>query len=481
MRNMHALISCAMMQGSATVIERLQEIVGGGHVLTGDVDVAPYVVDWRGRYRGNARAVVQPASTDQVARVVRACAELAVPIVPQGGNTGMCGAATPDRSGDEVVLSLARMRAIRALDAANATITVEAGVTLADVQQAARDAGMLFPLSLASEGSCTIGGNLSTNAGGTAVLRYGNARELVLGVEVVLADGRIWNGLRGLRKDNTGYDLKQLFVGSEGTLGIVTAAVLKLYPAPSARVTALAAVADVAHAVELLRAMKHALGDRLTGFELISGFALHLSRKHHPGSPDPLPGHPWYVLLQVDDSGDVALADVVESALSRTAENALIVDATIAQSQEQADRLWSLRENISEAQRREGQNVKHDISLPISAIAPFTRDAENAIVAAFPGARVVVFGHLGDGNLHYNVAAPEGADAQQFLANTRAINRIVHDRVVAAGGSISAEHGIGVLKRDELAHYKTPLELELMRRIKSALDPRGLLNPGKVL
>jgi len=481
MRNMHALISCAMMQGSATVIERLQEIVGGGHVLTGDVDVAPYVVDWRGRYRGNARAVVQPASTDQVARVVRACAELAVPIVPQGGNTGMCGAATPDRSGDEVVLSLARMRAIRALDAANATITVEAGVTLADVQQAARDAGMLFPLSLASEGSCTIGGNLSTNAGGTAVLRYGNARELVLGVEVVLADGRIWNGLRGLRKDNTGYDLKQLFVGSEGTLGIVTAAVLKLYPAPSARVTALAAVADVAHAVELLRAMKHALGDRLTGFELISGFALHLSRKHHPGSPDPLPGHPWYVLLQVDDSGDVALADAVERALSRTAENALIVDATIAQSQEQADRLWSLRENISEAQRREGQNVKHDISLPISAIAPFTRDAENAIVAAFPGARVVVFGHLGDGNLHYNVAAPEGADAQQFLANTRAINRIVHDRVVAAGGSISAEHGIGVLKRDELAHYKTPLELELMRRIKSALDPRGLLNPGKVL
>ena len=481
MRNMHALISCAMMQGSATVIERLQEIVGGGHVLTGDVDVAPYVVDWRGRYRGNARAVVQPASTDQVARVVRACAELAVPIVPQGGNTGMCGAATPDRSGDEVVLSLARMRAIRALDAANATITVEAGVTLADVQQAARDAGMLFPLSLASEGSCTIGGNLSTNAGGTAVLRYGNARELVLGVEVVLADGRIWNGLRGLRKDNTGYDLKQLFVGSEGTLGIVTAAVLKLYPAPSARVTALAAVADVAHAVELLRAMKHALGDRLTGFELISGFALHLSRKHHPGSPDPLPGHPWYVLLQVDDSGDVALADAVERALSRTAENALIVDATIAQSQEQADRLWSLRENISEAQRREGQNVKHDISLPISAIAPFTRDAENAIVAAFPGARVVVFGHLGDGNLHYNVAAPECVDAQQFLANTPAINRIVHDRVVAAGGSISAEHGIGVLKRDELAHYKTPLELELMRRIKSALDPRGLLNPGKVL
>ena len=257
-----------MMQGFATVFERLQQIVGGDHVLTRDADVAPYVVDWRGRYRGSARAVVQPASTDQVARVVRACAELAVPIVPQGGNTGMCGAATPDRSGDEVVLSLARIRAIRALDAANATITVEAGVTLADVQQTARDAGMLFPLSLASEGSCTIGGNLSTNAGGTAVLRYGNARELVLGVEVVLADGRVWNGLRGLRKDNSGYDLKQLFVGSEGTLGIVTAAVLKLFPAPTARVTALAAVADVAHAVDLLRVIKHTLGDRLTGFDL---------------------------------------------------------------------------------------------------------------------------------------------------------------------------------------------------------------------
>ena len=470
-----------MTEGSATVIERLQRIVGADHVLTRDADVAPYVVDWRGRYHGIARAVVRPSSTDEVARVVHACAELHVPIVPQGGNTGMCGAATPDRSHHEVVLSLGRMRGIRRVDAANATMTVEAGVTLADVQRAARGANLLFPLSLASEGSCTIGGNVSTNAGGTAVLRYGNTRELVLGVEVVLADGRVWNGLRGLRKDNAGYDLKQLFIGSEGTLGIVTAAVLKLFAVPTARVTALAAVADVAHAVDLLRTMRHRLGDRLTGFELISGFALFLSRRHHPGSPDPLPGHPWYVLLQVDDSGDAALEGAVERALGYAADEALIADATIAQSQEQAGRLWSLRENISEAQRREGQNVKHDISLPISAIAPFTRATEDAIVAAFPGARVVVFGHLGDGNLHYNVAAPEGVDSQQFLANTAAINRIVHDRVVAAGGSISAEHGIGVLKRAELAHYKEPLELELMRRIKDALDPRGLLNPGKVL
>ena len=471
-----------MTQASATVVDRLQQIVGAAHVLTADADVAPYVVDWRGRYHGVARAVVRPASSAEVAAVVEACAQARTPIVPQGGNTGMCGAATPDRGGDAIVLSLGRMRAIREIDAASATITVEAGVTLAEVQQAAHAAGMLFPLSLASEGSCTIGGNLSTNAGGTAVLRYGNARELVLGVEVVLADGRILHALRGLRKDNTGYDLKQLFVGSEGTLGIVTAAVLKLFPAPRARVTALAAMRDVAQAVELLRAMKDALGDRLTGFELISGFALHLSRKHHPGSADPLPGHPWYALLQVDDSSpDASLEDVVETALGRAAEAGLIVDATIAQSQDQADRLWSLRENISEAQRREGQNIKHDISLPISAIAAFARDAEAAIVAAFPGTRVVVFGHLGDGNLHYNVAAPEDTDARRFLANTPEINRIVHDRVVALGGSISAEHGIGVLKRDELAHYKSALELELMRRIKSALDPQGLLNPGKVL
>jgi FAD/FMN-containing dehydrogenase len=470
-----------MTNTGATTIERLTGIVGAHHVLTSAADVAPYVVDWRGRYHGAARAVVQPASTTEVAAVVRACAETGVAIVPQGGNTGMCGAATPDAGGSEVVLSLARMRTIRGIDRANATITVDAGVVLADVQRAAHAEGLLFPLSLASEGSCTIGGNLSTNAGGTAVLRYGNARELVLGVEAVLADGNVLNGLRGLRKDNTGYDLKQLFIGSEGTLGIITAAVLKLFALPRSRVTALAGVAGIAQAVELLRTMQQALGDRLTGFELISGFALHLSQKHHAGSPDPLPGHPWYVLLQVDDSGDMALADTVERALTSAAERDIVTDATIAQSQEQAARLWALRENISEAQRREGQNIKHDISLPISAIAQFTAAAQTAIVSAFPGARVVVFGHLGDGNLHYNVAAPEGCDAREFLANTPQVNRIVHDRVVAAGGSISAEHGIGQLKRDELAHYKSPVELALMRRIKAALDPQGLLNPGKVL
>jgi FAD/FMN-containing dehydrogenase len=471
-----------MLNTAATVLERLKEAVGHRDVLTMPADVEPYVVDCRDRYRGAAFAVVRPATTAEVASVVSICAEARVPLVPQGGNTGMCGAATPDTTGSEIVLSLARMRAIRSLDRMNATITAEAGVTLKAVQDAAREAGLLFPLSLASEGSCTIGGNLSTNAGGTAVLRYGNARDLVLGAEVVLADGRVWNGLRGLRKDNTGYDLKQLFIGSEGTLGIITAAVLKLFATPRTRVTALAAIGGVAQAVELLRAVKQALGDRLTGFELISGFALQLVRKRHPDLPDPLPGHAWYALLQIDDSAaDVPLAALVEAALARAAEAGLVIDATIAQSQQQADRLWALRENISEAQRREGPNVKHDISLPISAIAAFTDEAAGAIGAAFPGARVVVFGHLGDGNLHYNVAAPEGTAAQAFLAHTPAINRIVHDRVVAAGGSISAEHGIGQLKRDELAHYKEALDLELMRRIKTALDPRGLLNPGKVL
>ena len=471
-----------MTNTGATTIERLAGIVGASHVLTSAADVAPYVVDWRGRYHGAARAVVRPANTSEVAAVVRACADAGVAIVAQGGNTGMCGAATPDASGSEIVLSLSRMRTIRAIDRANATITVEAGVVLADVQRAAQAEGLLFPLSLASEGTCTVGGNLSTNAGGIAVLRYGNARELVLGVEAVLADGSVWDGLRGLRKDNTGYDLKQLFIGSEGTLGIVTAAVLKLFAAATTRVTALAAFASVAQAIEFLRFMKRALGDRLVGFELVSGIALRLSRKHHPSLPDPLPGHDWYVLVQANDSAaESPLGSQMEVACADAATANVIVDATIAQSQEQADRLWALRENISEAQRREGPNIKHDISLPISAIPPFLDDAAAALASALPGAQLVTFGHLGDGNLHYNVAAPPGEAAERFLANTDEVNRIVHDRVVAAGGSISAEHGIGQLKRGELAHYKAPLELEMMRRIKAALDPAGLLNPGKVL
>ena len=471
-----------MAVDDATLLDALARIVGRENVLSSPADVAPYIVDWRGRYHGAARAVVRPATTGEVAAIVIRCSESRVPIVPQGGNTGMCGGATPDQSGLEIVLSLARMRTIRAVDRQNATITVEAGATLAAVQGAAAEAGLFFPLSLASEGSCTIGGNLSTNAGGTAVLRYGNARDLVLGVEVVLADGRVWDGLRGLRKDNTGYDVKQLFIGSEGTLGIVTAATLKLFAAAKTRLTALAAVADVARAVALLQAMKQALGDRLVGFELMSGDSLALSRKHHPDLPDPLPGHAWYVLIQASDSSPRApLASQVEEAFAEASADGTLADATIAQSEDQADRLWALRENISEAQRREGPNIKHDISLPISAIPAFLADCAAALARALPGARLVTFGHLGDGNLHYNVAAPVGASGQAFIENTPLANRIVHDRVAAAGGSISAEHGIGQLKRHELTRYKSDVELDLMRRLKAVLDPLGLLNPGKVL
>jgi len=470
-----------MEDPGATLLSRLTAAVGKPNVLTAPTDTEPYLMDWRGRYRGAARAVVRPGSTEEVAAVVGICVDEGAPMVAQGGNTGMCGGATPHADGDEVVVSLARMNRIRGLDRDNATLTVEAGVTLAAAQQAAVEAGLFFPLSLAAEGSCTIGGNLSTNAGGTAVLRFGNARELVLGIEAVVADGRVWNGLRGLRKDNSGYDLKQLFIGGEGTLGIVTAAVLKLFPAPRTRVTAFAAVADVARAVALLRHVTQAVGDRLTGFELISDFALSLARKHHPALPDPLPGHPWYVLLQIDDTVESSAQPPVEDALAAAAEAGLVLEATVAQTQEQAGKLWALRENISEGQRREGPNIKHDISLPVSAIPAFLTRAEQALRAALPGVRFVIFGHLGDGNLHYNLSAPSGGDAGAFMKNESLANRIVYDLVDDARGSISAEHGIGQLKRVELARYKSEIEIELMRRIKTAFDPRGLFNPGKVL
>jgi FAD/FMN-containing dehydrogenase len=471
-----------MAEIGATVQARLKGIVGDANVLSADEDVAPYLTDWRDRFHGTALAVVRPATTDEVAAVVTACAGFHVGIVPQGGNTGMCGGATPDATGTEIVLSLSRLNRIRALDAANATVTAEAGVPLAAVHAAAAGAGLLFPLSLASEGSCTIGGNLSTNAGGTAVLRFGNARDLTLGIEVVLADGRIWNGLRALRKDNTGYDLKQLFIGGEGTLGIVTAATLKLFPAPRTQVTALCAVPSVGAAVELLSRLRSALGDRLTGFELISAFAMSLSVRHHAATPHPLPGHPWYVLVQADDSAaDAPLAALAEAALMSAVGDAIVLDAVIAQSREQAGKLWSLRENISEAQRREGPNIKHDISLPVSAIPDFLPECDAALAGAFPGSRLVVFGHLGDGNLHYNLSAPEGHAAQPFLANAEAANRIVHDCVARFHGSFSAEHGVGQLKRSELVRYKSGLELEMMRAVKAAFDPTNLMNPGKIL
>ena len=471
-----------MAESAGPLLPALKAIVGDTHVLTSAADSAPYLTDWRGRYHGQALAVVRPGSTAEVAAVVRCCAEVGVAIVPQGGNTGLCGGATPHAEGEELLVSLTRLNRVRAIDADNATMTVEAGVPLAGVQDAAAHAGLLFPLSLAAEGSCLIGGNLSTNAGGTAVLRYGNARDLVLGLEVVLADGRVWDGLKGLRKDNTGYDLKQLFLGSEGTLGIITAAVLKLFPRPRSSVTAWAAAADVASAVKLLRAMRTALGDRLTGFELVSADCVTLARAQFPSLPDPLPGHAWFALIQADDAAaGASLISEVETALADAISDETARDAIIAQSDMQAAALWALREHIPEAQRLEGPNVKHDISVPVSRIPDFLDQARVALDAVFPGVRYVVFGHLGDGNLHYNLSAPPGGDAAAFVAATPRANRIVYDLTAEHGGSFSAEHGVGQMKREELLRYKPAIEVELMRRVKRALDPAGLLNPGKVV
>src|SRR5208283_512114 len=471
-----------MAESAAPLLATLRAIVGEANVLTSDSDVAPYLTDWRDRYHGRARAVVRPSTTAEVAAVMRCCAEHGVAVVPQGGNTGLCGGATPDEAGGEVVVSLSRLNRVRAIDADNATLTVEAGMPLERVQQAAAAAGLLFPLSLAAEGSCAIGGNLATNAGGTAVLRYGNARELVLGLEVVLADGRIWNGLKGLRKDNSGYDVKQIFLGSEGTLGIITAAVLKLFPRPRTSATAWAALADVDAAIALLARMRSALGDRLTGFELVARACVDLVCARFPTLPDALPDHAWYVLLQADDPAlDSPLATQLEAALGAAVEECVVGDVVIAQSVQQAQALWSLREYISEAQRLEGPNIKHDISLPVSNIPAFLAQAQAELDAALKSVRYIVFGHLGDGNLHYNLSAPAGADAHSFFAQAPRANRIVYDLVARLGGSFSAEHGIGRLKREELERYKPAVEVDLMRRIKDALDPDDLLNPGKVV
>ena len=455
---------------------------GIGRVWTDPTETAGFLLDWRKRHRGAARAVVQPGSTEEVATLVRWCATHRIPLVPQGGNTGLTGGSVPDDSGQAVLLSLARMNRIRAIDPINNTVTAEAGVVLQTLQAAAHEAGRLFPLSLAAEGSCTLGGNLSTNAGGTAVLRYGNARELCLGLEVVTAQGEIWDGLRGLRKDNTGYALRDLFIGAEGTLGVITAATMKLYPQPRAQLTALAAVASPQAALRLLERAQSMLGPALTGFELMSAFCLELVQRHFPEGPLPLPGSPWVVLLESSDAEGAEHATarfhaLLEAAMERDA----VTDAVVAQSIAQSRQFWRLRENISEAQAHEGKNIKHDISVPISAIGRFVPETDALLAQRFPGVRMVVFGHLGDGNLHYNVSPPLGMEESAFLALQPAINETVHDAVAACGGSISAEHGIGVLRRDALPRYKSPVELDLMRAIKQALDPLGLMNPGKML
>ncbi|ABM94382.1 FAD-binding oxidoreductase [Methylibium petroleiphilum] len=467
---------------SASLLDALRAALGPAQVLT-DGDRSAWEIDWRKRYHGKALAVVRPGSAAEVAAVVRACVAHGTSLVPQGGNTGLVGGGVPDGSGRQVLLSLARLNRVRAIDAANSTMTVEAGCVLQAVQEAAAAQSLLFPLSLAAEGSCTIGGNLATNAGGTQVLRYGNARELCLGLEVVTAAGEIWDGLSGLRKDNTGYDLRDLYIGSEGTLGVITAATLKLHPQPAARCTALAACATLADAVALLQRAQARLGAGLTGFEVMGRFALSLVEKHFPALPRPLAPSPWTVLLEQSDIEDEAHArGLFEGLLESALEAGTIVDAAVAESVQQSRQLWHLRESIPLAQAEEGLNIKHDIALPVSRIPDFVVTTDALLQAAVPGARLVNFGHLGDGNLHYNVQAPEGIDAAAFLrGHEPAVNRIVYDAVQAHGGSISAEHGIGALKREELQHYESPVALALMRSIKQALDPQGLMNPGRLL
>ncbi|BAO30420.1 FAD-binding oxidoreductase [Sulfuritalea hydrogenivorans] len=467
---------------SADFHRELGLIIGASRVLVAADDVAPFCTDWRGRYSGNALCVALPGSTEEVAAVVRACVAAGVAVVPQGGNTGLCGGATP--TGGEVVVSLRRMNRIRAVDADNNSITVEAGCTLHAVQEAAREADRLFPLSLAAEGSATIGGNLSTNAGGVQVLRYGNARELTLGLEVVLADGRIWNGLRALRKDNTGYDLKHLFIGAEGTLGLITAATLKLFPRPRTHATAWVAVPDPASAVRLLGRLRDAAGDNVTAFEIVGRPALELVLRHIPNARDPLLGKPaWQVLIELGGSSDMGgdLSATLERALEAAAEDGIVNDAVLATSEAQTAALWALRENVSEAQKIEGISIKHDIAVPVSCIAEFIARADAALRAAFPEVRIVCFGHIGDGNLHYNQSRSDAQSNDEFIAQTGAVNRIVHDLVHGLGGSISAEHGLGQLKREEVLRYKSQTEMDLMRAVKQALDPRGLMNPGKLL
>ena len=468
---------------SQIFLDQLRSICGPDHVLT-EGDLSAWEVDWRKRSHGKALAVVRPGNTDEVAQVVKACVSARVSLVPQGGNTGLVVGSTPDDSGSQLVLSLQRLHAVREIDAANLTITVEAGCVLQHLQEAALQAGFLFPLSLAAEGSCTLGGNLATNAGGTQVLRYGNARELCLGLEVVTAAGEVWHGLSGLRKDNTGYDLRDLYIGSEGTLGVITAATLKLYPLPAARLTAWAAVASMDEAVALLGLAQQHLGASLTGFEVMGQFALSLVVKHFAQLKVPFHDSAAFgVLLECSDQESEAHARAqFERLLEAALAKGCISDAVVAESLAQARQLWHVRESIPLAQAEEGLNIKHDISVPVSRIPEFVRSTDALLQQAIPGVRLVNFGHLGDGNLHYNVQAPAGVDAAVFMREREdVVNTLVFDAVQRFGGSISAEHGVGTLKVSKLEQHKSPVALSLMRSIKTALDPHNLMNPGKLL
>lgn len=467
---------------SAASLEGLKAIVGPKGYIDDAPGMAAYLNDTRDLFHGASLLVLRPANTEEVAAIVALCSEAGIGIVPQGGNTGLVGGSVPTSSGREIVLSLARMNRVRDIDAINYTMTVEAGCVLAEVQQAARDAGRFFPLSLAAEGSCQIGGNLSTNAGGTAVLRYGNARELALGLEVVLPSGEIWNGLRRLRKDNTGYDLKQLFLGAEGSLGVVTAAVLKLFPLPVDSATALVAMPDVAAAPKLLAQLREASGDAITTFEYMQRACLDILATHTDlGDPmDEVYAH--YALVELTSSRrDAGLHALLERVLESAFEEGIAENAVIAASGAQAERLWRMRETLPEAQKNLGAGIKHDVSVPVSSVAEFLAKATVAAKKEIPGVRVVPFGHMGDGNIHFNLSQPKAEDRKTFLARTEAIEHVIHDIAVDMAGSFSAEHGVGVLKRGELHRYKAPAEIEMMRAVKRTLDPNGIMNRGKVL
>jgi FAD/FMN-containing dehydrogenase len=471
------------MSIAGATLDRLRALVGPQGFLDRPTDVEPFIVDHRKLYRGATPLVLRPGSTEQIAAIMKLCNEARIGVVPVGGNTSYCGGATPSADGSQVVLSLARMRRIRALDPANFAMIAEAGCVLAEIQAAAASVDRLFPMSLGSEGSCQLGGNLSTNAGGTAVLRYGMMRDLILGLEVVLPDGRVLDGLKPLRKDNTGYDLRDLFIGAEGTLGVITAAACKLFSRPAWTLTAFVSVADPQAAVALLSRLRGFTSDAVTTFELVPRLALELVLQHIPGTSEPLgQAHPWYVLVEIGmGRGAESARESIEAELAAAMESGEITDAAIAASEAQREMFWRLRENIPEAQSREGASIKHDISVTTSELPHFIVEGAALLAQLAPGARLVSYGHLGDGNLHFNLSPPRGGNGKEFLQLAPQINRAVHDLVARYGGSFSAEHGIGQLKRGELLRYKNPVAIELMRSIKQAIDPNGIMNPGKVL
>ncbi len=467
---------------SEDLIARFAAIVGVRYAIRAPAEMARYLDEPRDLFHGKAALVLRPGSTEEVAAILRLANETGTAIIPQGGNTGLVGGQVPHDDGTEIILSLGRLNRIREVDAEGGTLVAEAGVVLTAVQNAADAAGLLFPLSLGSEGSCTVGGNLSTNAGGTAVLAYGNARELVLGLEVVLADGRIWNGLGRLRKDNTGYDLKHLFMGAEGTLGVITAAVLKLFPKPKAVTTAFIGLDSPHAALALLGLARQHLGAALTTFEVVPRIGIDFVLKHGNNTRDPLgEPHAWYVLAEGSFGDEAQAQSGTEALLEEALEKGIVADAAIAASEAQREQFWGMRHILSEVQSREGGSIKHDVSVPVAAVPAFIDAATAAVEALIPGARVIAFGHLGDGNIHFNVSQPVGGDKAAFLAGWDAVNECVHAIVAEFSGSISAEHGIGRMKRDLLPRFKDPVALAVMRQLKATLDPNGILNPGKVL